>query len=137
MFYSKSLDQRDPDRDLWFKAAVIAVPIAGGFILVLLVLFAVRMLRTDSQRHRRLIQIRRERGLTKAQLYVADHFSEKSDTSCSLFPDKAAKPGNICRDVSIKVDRGRIYEKVIDHRHSQPSVITWGKPSKKDCATVV
>ncbi|XP_076439386.1 uncharacterized protein LOC143278422 [Babylonia areolata] len=65
-------------RDLWFKAAVIAVPIAGSFILVLLVLLAVRMLRTDSQRHRRLVQVRRERGLRKAQLYVTDHFSDVS-----------------------------------------------------------
>ena len=39
-------------RELWFKAAVIAVPIAGGFILVLLVLMAVRLLRNDSQRIR-------------------------------------------------------------------------------------
>lgn len=86
----------EDDRDLWFKAAVIAVPIAGGFILVLLVLLAVRMLRTDSQRHRRLIQVRRERSLTKAQLYVTDHFTSDvkadpgpsgggtSKTSCGL-----------------------------------------------------
>ena len=66
-----------PHKDLWFKAAVIAVPIAGGFILVLLVLLAVRMLRSDSRHHRRLIQIRRERSLTKAQLYVTDHFIDK------------------------------------------------------------
>lgn len=66
-----------PHKDLWFKAAVIAVPIAGGFILILLVLLAVRMLRTDSRQHKRLIQIRRERSLTKAQLYVTDHFIDK------------------------------------------------------------
>lgn len=66
-----------PQKDLWFKAAVIAVPIAGGFILILLVLLAVRMLRTDSRQHKRLIQIRRERSLTKAQLYVTDHFVDK------------------------------------------------------------
>ena len=75
--YSRNGGERtsEEERDLWFKAAVIAVPIAGGFILVLLVLLAVRMLRTDSQQHRRLIQVRRERSLTKAQLYVTDHFS--------------------------------------------------------------
>lgn len=56
---------------------MIAVPIAGGFILILLVLLAVRMLRTDSRQHKRLIQIRRERSLTKAQLYVTDHFIDK------------------------------------------------------------
>ncbi|KAK3741314.1 hypothetical protein RRG08_034359 [Elysia crispata] len=87
----------DADRDLWFKAAVIAVPIAGGFILVLLVLLAVRMLRSDSTRHRRLIQIRRERSLTKAQMYISEHFmGDMSSTSgmksklqhCSLFSEK-------------------------------------------------
>ncbi|KAK7477097.1 hypothetical protein BaRGS_00031683, partial [Batillaria attramentaria] len=94
VIYSRNDERHDDDRDLWFKAAVIAVPIAGGFILVLLVLLAVRMLRTDTQRHRRLIQIRRERSLTKAQLYVTDHFSDvstKSDVgkTCSLFPPKS------------------------------------------------
>ncbi|KAL8617727.1 hypothetical protein ACOMHN_053560 [Nucella lapillus] len=76
------------ERDLWFKAAVIAVPIAGGFILVLLVLLAVRMLRTDSRQHRRLIQVRREQSLTKAQLYVTDHFHDVSsnvEKGCSFF----------------------------------------------------
>jgi len=37
----------------------------------------VHMLRTDSRQHKRLIQIRRERSLTKAQLYVTDHFIDK------------------------------------------------------------
>lgn len=70
-------ETQKPQKDLWFKAAVIAVPIAGGFILILLVLLAVRMLKTDSRQHKRLIQIRRERSLTKAQLYVTDHFNDK------------------------------------------------------------
>lgn len=48
-------------KELWFRAAVIAVPIAGGFILVLLVLLAVRLLRNDSLRHRHhLLHIREE-----------------------------------------------------------------------------
>lgn len=36
-------------KDLWLKAATIAVPIAGGFILVLLVFLAIRMLRRDRE----------------------------------------------------------------------------------------
>jgi len=90
-----SPDPRSSDRDLWFKAAVIAVPIAGGFILVLLVLLAVRMLKTDSRQHRRLIQIRRERSMTKAHMYITDHVVLGGDngglnggvkaTHCSLF----------------------------------------------------
>ncbi|BFY97477.1 hypothetical protein BsWGS_00517 [Bradybaena similaris] len=85
--YSKNHhSSNDDDRELWFKAAVIAVPIAGGFILVLLVLLAVRMLRTDSRHHRRLIHIRREHSLTKAHMYISDHFSNKSNKNqFSLF----------------------------------------------------
>ncbi|XP_045168150.2 BMP and activin membrane-bound inhibitor homolog [Mercenaria mercenaria] len=86
-----------PQKDLWFKAAVIAVPIAGGFILILLVLLAVRMLRTDSRQHKRLIQIRRERSLTKAQLYVTDHFIDK--------------------DKSLVTNDNQIYSK--NHSHAQ------------------
>ena len=88
----------DADSDLWFKAAVIAVPIAGGFILVLLVLLAVRMLRSDSTRHRRLIQIRRERSLTKAHMYISEHFmggtagAEGKLQHCSLFDEKKLRP---------------------------------------------
>ncbi|XP_063076292.1 BMP and activin membrane-bound inhibitor homolog (Xenopus laevis) b [Engraulis encrasicolus] len=44
-------------REVWFRAAVIAVPIAGGLILVLLIVLALRMLRSES---RRLRQQRRE-----------------------------------------------------------------------------
>ncbi|ELT89046.1 hypothetical protein CAPTEDRAFT_220461 [Capitella teleta] len=66
-------------RDLWFKAAVIAVPIAGGFILVMLVLLAIRMLRTDSRRQRHLVLMRQQSSLTKARLYVADHFQQQPD----------------------------------------------------------
>uniref|UniRef100_A0A8C3UQS2 BMP and activin membrane bound inhibitor n=1 Tax=Catharus ustulatus TaxID=91951 RepID=A0A8C3UQS2_CATUS len=35
-------------KELWFRAAVIAVPIAGGLILVLLIMLALRMLRTNA-----------------------------------------------------------------------------------------
>ncbi|KAH9524922.1 hypothetical protein Btru_028264 [Bulinus truncatus] len=90
--YSKN---HHDDRDLWFKAAVIAVPIAGGFILVLLVLLAVRMLRTDSRHHRRLLQVRRERSLTKAHMCITEYFVGKnSKQQCSLFSEK--QPGKAC-----------------------------------------
>lgn len=90
--YSKRTDSGTrPQKDLWFKAAVIAVPIAGGFILILLVLLAVRMLRTDSRQHKRLIQIRRERSLTKAQLYVTDHFKDNDNIVRSCYSDKDNK----------------------------------------------
>lgn len=127
------------ESDLWFKAAVIAVPIAGGFILILLVLLAVRMLRTDSRRHRQLIQFRRERtSLTKAQLYVTDHFSEKTEkSSSSMFGENH---NVLCKDINIKVDRGgKIYEQVCTEqsKRTRPSIVIWGKPLHKDLATVV
>ncbi len=77
---SSAGDSSYHDRELWFKAAVIAVPIAGGFILVLLVLLAVRMLRNDARRHSQMMQMRRHRDvIAKAQLYVSDHFCDKTD----------------------------------------------------------
>lgn len=44
-------------KEVWFRAAVIAVPIAGGLVLVLLITLALRMLRSENQR---LKQQRRE-----------------------------------------------------------------------------
>lgn len=52
---------------LWFRAATIAVPIAGGFILIVLVLLASRMLSKENKRHR-MAQVIGERYL-KAPLY--------------------------------------------------------------------
>lgn len=46
---------------LWFKAAVIAVPIAGGFILILLIIMAARILKEDHKRQRQLTELRRRR----------------------------------------------------------------------------
>ncbi|XP_077979120.1 BMP and activin membrane-bound inhibitor homolog isoform X1 [Glandiceps talaboti] len=45
---------------VWFRAAVIAVPIAGGCILILLILLAVRMLKNEERRFKRLQAKRRE-----------------------------------------------------------------------------
>ncbi|CAI9727710.1 BMP and activin membrane-bound inhibitor homolog [Octopus vulgaris] len=139
MSYTGNYPERNENRDLWFKAAVIAVPIAGGFILILLVLVAVRMLRSDSQRHRRLVADRRGRSLTKAQLYVADHFNDKDHGFAS--PSFAEKAVHLYKDVNSKVDRdGKMYERVRDKDIQQklsPSVIVWGTQAKRDFATVV
>lgn len=37
---------------VWFRAATIAVPIAGGFILIVLVFLASRMLAKENKRQR-------------------------------------------------------------------------------------
>ena len=133
---------------------MIAVPIAGGFILVLLVLLAVRMLRTDSRYHRRLIQIRRERSLTKAQLYVTDHFIDKPDKQNKLLSENHCHINTLPPKVT--VSNGNTYEQVntdksadncnenIPKVHSQlnshmpySSFIVLSKPKKNDFATVV
>ncbi|GBM05666.1 BMP and activin membrane-bound inhibitor [Araneus ventricosus] len=49
-------------REIWFRAAVIATPIAGFCILTLLVIAAARMLRQDAERQRRLLELRRVYG---------------------------------------------------------------------------
>lgn len=63
------LNRRDSEmvETLWFRAATIAVPIAGGFILIVLVLLASRMLSKENKRHR-MAQVIGERYL-KAPLY--------------------------------------------------------------------
>lgn len=61
-------------QDVWFRAAVIAVPIAGTFILILLVLLAMRMLRQDSKRHRQFLEMRRQRKM----LLLGDQRREKA-----------------------------------------------------------
>ncbi|XP_035217607.1 BMP and activin membrane-bound inhibitor homolog [Stegodyphus dumicola] len=50
------------NRETWFKAAVIAVPIVGLCILILLALFAAKMLREDAMRQRRLQELHRIYG---------------------------------------------------------------------------
>lgn len=129
--YDPKLVQQPPsDRDLWFKAAVIAVPISGGFILILLVLLAVRMLKTDSRRQRHM-QLRRHNGFAKAQLYVADHFSEKSYKANQKHLESKS---NLYKDLSIKIesDFEKLYDKNVlessgESSGSCNSIIIWGK----------
>ena len=59
------------DEDVIFRAAVIAVPIAGGLILVILILMAVRMLREDSRRSDS------QHRLFKAHSFIEQHFVRK------------------------------------------------------------
>ncbi len=51
------LQENPSSKEVWFRAAVITVPIAGGLILVLLIMLALHMLRSEN---RRLQQQRRE-----------------------------------------------------------------------------
>jgi sensor c-di-GMP phosphodiesterase-like protein len=111
-------EEYSSEKELWFKAAVIAVPIAGGFILVLLVLLAVRMLRQDSKRHHRLMQMRNHRSLTKAQLYVTDHFYIDKNEKCSHLK-------GISNSVAEK-------NEIVKEKHKENPVLTFAKlPDKK------
>ncbi|TRY62430.1 hypothetical protein DNTS_013973 [Danionella cerebrum] len=47
-----SLQEIQSSKEVWFRAAVITVPIAGGLILILLIMLALRMLRSENQRLR-------------------------------------------------------------------------------------
>ena len=129
------------------RRPVIAVPIAGGFILVLLVLLAVRMLRNDSRRHTQLMQMRRHRDvIAKAQLYVADHFCDKNDHHLcfnSLEKPTRTNVNSVYKDVNVKLDiDGNGYEKLNSSFsegkcHSNPAHVlsTAGSPASHSCAT--
>ncbi|MFT7812266.1 BMP and activin membrane-bound inhibitor homolog [Arapaima gigas] len=54
-------------KEVWFRAAVIAVPIAGGLILALLVMLALRMLRSENHR------LRIQQQQTLAHLHYSFH----------------------------------------------------------------
>lgn len=89
-------------RDLWFKAAVIAVPIAGGFILIMLIFLAIHMLRKDNRRQRQLVELRRLRQF-KAHLLVSDHVTEKNETNAKL--NQKEKSNNLYKNVNIAISR--------------------------------
>ncbi|XP_074659310.1 BMP and activin membrane-bound inhibitor homolog [Tubulanus polymorphus] len=111
-------------QDIWFKAAVIAVPIAGGFILILLVLLAMRLLKNDRRE-----QSRAHHSLVKAQLFVADHFFDKNlkRSPHRTFRGACANKtysNHVFSDVGIKIDPKEYpYEKLggLDLAHKQSS----------------
>ncbi|XP_016049585.1 BMP and activin membrane-bound inhibitor homolog [Erinaceus europaeus] len=64
-------------RELWFRAAVIAVPIAGGLILVLLVMLALRMLRSENKR----LRDQRQQMLSRLHYSFHRHHSRKGQVA--------------------------------------------------------
>ncbi|XP_038131101.1 BMP and activin membrane-bound inhibitor homolog [Cyprinodon tularosa] len=60
-------------KEVWFRAAVIAVPIAGGLILVLLVMLALRMLRSENKR----LQDQRQQMLSRLHYSFHGHHTKK------------------------------------------------------------
>lgn len=91
---------------LWFRAAVIAVPIAGSCILVILILLAVRMLRKDSRRQQQLLELRQQRHF-KACLLLGDYgYREDFDKQKS---DKNGNRGEIYRNVNFVLSHDNCY----------------------------
>lgn len=70
---------------LWFRAATIAVPIAGGFILIVLVLLASKMLAKESKRQRMAQQVLGEHYL-KAALYSSGSSAALTHTAMCCHP---------------------------------------------------
>ena len=64
-------------KELWFRAAVIAVPIAGGLILVLLIMLALRMLRSENKR----LQEQRQQMLSRLHYSFHGHHSKKGQVA--------------------------------------------------------
>uniref|UniRef100_A0ACB8FVN2 Uncharacterized protein n=1 Tax=Sphaerodactylus townsendi TaxID=933632 RepID=A0ACB8FVN2_9SAUR len=64
-------------KELWFRAAVIAVPIAGGLILVLLIMLALRMLRSENKR----LQDQRQQMLSRLHYSFHGHPSKKGQVA--------------------------------------------------------
>jgi len=92
-------------QDVWFKAAVIAVPIAGGFILVMLILLAIHMLRKDNRRQRQIVELRRLRRF-KSHLLVDDEDSlprtmDKNDAKAGA----NEKSSNMYANMNIAISR--------------------------------
>lgn len=143
-FFFGSPPDASSRQDLWFKAAVIAVPIAGGFILIMLILLAVHMLRKDNRRQRQIVELRRLRQF-KAHLLVNDHFTEKNETNAKL--NQKEKSNNMYKNVNIAISRD-IY---VNEKHfnydllHKPlnnafcnAVVTWssGLPDRKSSTQV-
>ncbi|XP_013409167.1 BMP and activin membrane-bound inhibitor homolog [Lingula anatina] len=132
------------ERELWFKAAVIAVPIAGGFILIMLVLLAVRMLKHDASRLRHRKLRHHHKTLTKAQLYVADHFYDHGNKNAHFNNAMLGKQNKIYKDVHIKIDPEKTdYEKLKgsgsgSDSDARSSIVIWGaQPQSTENLTVV
>ncbi|XP_022248936.1 BMP and activin membrane-bound inhibitor homolog [Limulus polyphemus] len=111
--YKEGIDQAALEYDLWFRAAVIAVPIIGICILILLVLIAARMLRQDSRRRRQFLELQRQRQF-KAHLLLGDrsgsnwhgiykHLAMSRDSWCSNI-SVLDKPVSFYNSVTAKWD---------------------------------
>ena len=61
---------------LWFRIAVIVVPIAGSLVLIILILLAAKVLRQDTKRQRQSVEVRKQRQF-KTNLLLNGNSSTK------------------------------------------------------------
>lgn len=104
-------------KEVWFRAAVIAVPIAGGLILVLLIMLALRMLRSENKR----LQDQRQQMLSRLHYSFHGHHTKKShraklDLEC-MVPVTGHENCCLTCDKMRQVDLGN--EKIL-------SLVHWG-----------
>lgn len=134
--YEEALQQ-----DLWFKAAVIAVPIAGSFILILLILLAARMLRQDNKRQKQILELRRRQYQVRRfknhghQLLLPDphaHCPYPSQHSSHMYRNVslAMSHDSCCTD--IMCDKNFVYDKSVEG-----SVLPWAKWDAIKSSTLV
>ncbi|XP_030915207.1 BMP and activin membrane-bound inhibitor homolog [Geospiza fortis] len=74
---TNTVQELTSSKELWFRAAVIAVPIAGGLILVLLIMLALRMLRSENKR----LQDQRQQMLSRLHYSFHGHHSKKGQVA--------------------------------------------------------
>ncbi|KAF3703397.1 BMP and activin membrane-bound inhibitor -like protein [Channa argus] len=60
-------------KEVWFRAAVITVPIAGGLILVVLIILALRMLRSENKQ----LHDQRQQMLSRLHYSFYSHYNKK------------------------------------------------------------
>lgn len=123
---------RPAAQDAWFTAAIVCVPIVGGLILVVLVLVAVRMLRSDqrsrSHKHGR-------GGLARPKLCWADHLPWRQGKralsdhvhSSDVYKDVSVQVGHWLNGVSVcslSADSAEVSSSVLvwnDHSETEPT----------------
>lgn len=129
-------------QDVWFKAATIAVPICGIFILILLVVLAVRMLRKDSKRHQKAMEVRRQHHFSKSHRLLQEPLYQqvvtvdsKNAANAKLNQNLQAEKqqNNVFRDVNVAISTEPVdkVEKCFNNAASSggyTTIVLWGKP---------
>ncbi|XP_030205313.1 BMP and activin membrane-bound inhibitor homolog a isoform X2 [Gadus morhua] len=106
-------------KEVWFRAAVIAVPIAGGLILVLLIMLALRMLRSENKR----LRDQRQQMLSRLHYSFHGHHTKKGhvaklDLEC-MVPVTGHENCCLTCDKMRQADHGAGNDKIL-------SLVHWG-----------